>query len=77
MWVCRIFVRISHDEVSISHPDEIRKILLDSLRKVQTKGHYSGICETYKTPRQVDWYKIMALPDRDFQTPMSEVDPKR
>lgn len=26
---------------------------------------------------QVDWYKIMALPNYEFQTPMSEVDPKR
>jgi hypothetical protein len=29
------FVRISHDEVSVSHPDAIRKILLDPLRKVR------------------------------------------
>jgi hypothetical protein len=43
------FVRISHDEVSVSHPDAIRKILLDPLRKVRTKGHYSkafGFLET-------------------------------
>ncbi|OCK85737.1 cytochrome P450 [Lepidopterella palustris CBS 459.81] len=51
------FVRISHNEVSVSHPDAIRKILLTPLRKA-------------------DWYKVMALPDHRFQTPMSEVDPK-
>jgi cytochrome P450 len=26
---------------------------------------------------QGDWYKVMALPDHRYQTPMSEVDPKR
>jgi cytochrome P450 len=26
---------------------------------------------------QADWYKVMALPDHRYQTPMSEVDPKR
>lgn len=31
------FVRISHDEVSVSHPDAIRKILLDPLRKVRQR----------------------------------------
>jgi cytochrome P450 len=52
------FVRISHNEVSVSHPEGIRKILLNPLRKA-------------------DWYKVMALPDHRFQTPMSEVDPKK
>ncbi|KAF2497888.1 benzoate 4-monooxygenase cytochrome P450 [Lophium mytilinum] len=51
------FVRISHNEVSVSHPEGIRKILLNPIRKA-------------------DWYKVMALPDHRFQTPMSEVDPK-
>ncbi|OBT84328.1 hypothetical protein VE02_07275 [Pseudogymnoascus sp. 03VT05] len=52
------FVRISHEEVSVSHPDAIRAILLTPLTKI-------------------DWYKVMALPDHRFQTPMSEVNPKR
>ncbi|KAF2808681.1 cytochrome P450 [Mytilinidion resinicola] len=51
------FVRISHNEVSVSHPEGVRKILLNPIRKA-------------------DWYKVMALLDHRFQTPMSEVDPK-
>jgi hypothetical protein len=30
------FVRMSYDEVSVSHPDGIKKILLASLEKVST-----------------------------------------
>ncbi|RYN20880.1 hypothetical protein AA0112_g10469 [Alternaria arborescens] len=52
------FVRISYDEVSVSHPDAIAKILLAPLHKA-------------------NWYKIHALPDYRFQSPMSTTDPKK
>ncbi|KAH7126607.1 cytochrome P450 [Dendryphion nanum] len=52
------FVRISHTEVSVCHPDAVRKLLLDPLHKG-------------------DWYRVVALPDHRFQTPMSETDPKQ
>ncbi|WXC50872.1 hypothetical protein QX201_010574 [Fusarium graminearum] len=51
-------VRVSYDEVSVSHPDAVSKILLPPL----PKGN---------------WYKIHALPDYRFQSPMSTTDPKR
>ncbi|CEI63369.1 hypothetical protein FVEN_g102 [Fusarium venenatum] len=52
------FVRVSYDEISVSHPDAIRKILLSPLHKG-------------------NWYKIHALPDYRFQSPMSTTDPKK
>ncbi|KAF2443446.1 cytochrome P450 [Karstenula rhodostoma CBS 690.94] len=52
------FVRMSYDEVSVSHPDAIKKILLATLHKA-------------------NWYKIHALPDYRFQSPMSTTDPKK
>ncbi|KAF1810375.1 cytochrome P450 [Eremomyces bilateralis CBS 781.70] len=52
------FVRMSYDEVSVSHPDAIKKTLLAPLRKG-------------------NWYKIHALPDYRFQSPMSTTDPKK
>ncbi|CAO2654611.1 Nn.00g113440.m01.CDS01 [Neocucurbitaria sp. VM-36] len=52
------FVRMSYDEVSVSHPDAIKKILLAPLHKG-------------------NWYKIHALPDYRFQSPMSTTDPKK
>ncbi|KAJ4245776.1 hypothetical protein NW762_013900 [Fusarium torreyae] len=52
------FVRVSYDEVSVSHPDAIKKILLAPLHKG-------------------NWYKIHALPDYRFQSPMSTTDPKK
>ncbi|KAK6703612.1 hypothetical protein SNK04_013541 [Fusarium graminearum] len=52
------FVRVSYDEVSVSHPDAISKILLSPLHKG-------------------NWYKIHALPDYRFQSPMSTTDPRK
>ncbi|KAF4461647.1 Pisatin demethylase [Fusarium albosuccineum] len=52
------FVRVSYDEVSVTHPDAIKKILLAPLHKG-------------------NWYKIHALPDYRFQSPMSTTDPKK
>ncbi|KAF9870671.1 Pisatin demethylase-like protein [Colletotrichum karsti] len=52
------FVRIAHNEVSVSHPDGIKKILLAPLHKGS-------------------WYKLLAIPDYRFQTPMSTTDPKK
>ncbi|KAH8655408.1 cytochrome P450, partial [Xylariales sp. PMI_506] len=51
------FVRIAPDEVSVSHPEAIKKILLTPLPKA-------------------NWYKLLAIPDYRFQTPMSTTDPK-
>ncbi|KAF4974568.1 hypothetical protein FZEAL_8540 [Fusarium zealandicum] len=52
------FVRMSYDEVSVSHPDAIKKVLLAPNHKA-------------------NWYKIHALPDYRFQSPMSTTDPKK
>ncbi|KAH8666925.1 cytochrome P450 [Xylariales sp. PMI_506] len=52
------FVRVSYDEVSVSHPDAVKKILLAPLHKAP-------------------WYKVHALPDYRFQSPMSTTDPKK
>lgn len=38
-----------------------------------TSSGYADVVASH----QADWYKVMALPDHRFQTPMSEVDPKR
>ncbi|KAI1845677.1 hypothetical protein JX266_008288 [Neoarthrinium moseri] len=51
------FVRIAPNEVSVSHPEAVKKILLAPL----AKG---------------DWYRILAIPDYRFQTPVSTTDPK-
>ncbi|KAK4184558.1 putative cytochrome P450 E-class, group I [Podospora australis] len=52
------FIRLAHNEVSVSHPDAIKKILLQPLHKAS-------------------WYKLTAIPDYRFQTPMSTTDPHR
>ncbi|CAF3544258.1 unnamed protein product [Fusarium graminearum] len=57
------FVRVSYDEVSVSHPDAISNILLSPLHKL--------------TLLEGNWYKIHALPGYRFQSPMSTTDPKR
>ncbi|KAK0617794.1 benzoate 4-monooxygenase cytochrome P450 [Bombardia bombarda] len=52
------FVRIAHNEISVSHPEGIKRILLAPLTKAP-------------------WYKLLAIPDYRFQTPMSTTDPKK
>lgn len=52
------FVRIAPDEVSVSHPEAPRKLLLQPLHKGS-------------------WYKVAAIPDWRFQTPLSSTDPKQ
>ncbi|KAK4195602.1 cytochrome P450 [Triangularia verruculosa] len=52
------FVRLAHNEVSVSHPDAIKKILGAPLEKGP-------------------WYKMTAIPDYRFQSPMAITDPKR
>lgn len=51
------FVRIAPDEVSVSHPDAPKQLLLNTLHK----GY---------------WYKVAAVPDWRFQTPLSTTNPK-
>lgn len=51
------FVRIAPDEVSVSHPDAPKQLLLNTLHK----GY---------------WYKVAAVPDWRFQTPLSTTTPK-
>ncbi|KAK6839281.1 cytochrome P450 [Apiospora arundinis] len=63
------FVRISHDEVSVSHPEAIKKVLITPLEKV---GNL--IANYFDRP---PWYKAMALPDYRFQSAMSTTDPKQ
>ncbi|RCI10212.1 hypothetical protein L249_8514 [Ophiocordyceps polyrhachis-furcata BCC 54312] len=50
------FVRISHDEISVSHPQAVQQIFISPLHKAP-------------------WYKVAAVPDQRFQTPMSTLDP--
>ncbi|CAP71433.1 uncharacterized protein PODANS_6_2020, partial [Podospora anserina S mat+] len=53
------FVRLAHNEVSVSHPDAIKKIL--------------GNSHLRKGP----WYRMTAIPDYRFQSPMATTDPKK
>lgn len=69
------FVRISYNEVSVSHPDAIKKVLLARLHKVYWHS-IENADNVISDPSQADWYKIHALPDYRFQFPMSITDPK-
>lgn len=65
------FVRISHKEVSLTHPDAIKSILHAPLDKVRKPSVESGDAkaEAYKG----DWYKIWALPDSTVPSVQSTV----
>ncbi|VBB82151.1 Putative cytochrome P450 E-class, group I [Podospora comata] len=52
------FVRLAHNEVSVSHPDAVKKILGSQLKKGP-------------------WYRMTAIPDYRFQSPMATTDPKK
>lgn len=72
------FVRLSYDEVSVSHPDAIRKILLAPLNKVGMESLLSKSANKliYDVAKS-SWYKIFQLPDYRFQAPMAITDPKK
>jgi cytochrome P450 len=75
------FVRISHREVSCSHPDSIKAILAPPHRKVShsdlKKSDNSITVVNVTDFIQASWYQALAVPDKYHQTPMSECDPRR
>jgi cytochrome P450 len=75
------FVRISHQEVSCSHPDSIKAILAPPHRKVShsdsKKSENSITFMNVTNFIQASWYQALAVPDKYHQTPMSECDPRR
>lgn len=70
------FVRISYDEVSVSHPDAVRKLLLAPIPKVWTK--LSPILTAHEKLIVIKgyWYKGTTIPDYRYIAPMSVCDPK-
>lgn len=70
------FIRISHNEVSVSHPEAVQQILLASLHKVGTSTPIEQIEFRWLKLLKAPWYKITAIPDYRFQTPFSTLDPK-
>ena len=69
------FVRIAHNEVSISDPEAVREVLQSSMDKLCIQGP-SQTRRPMLTSTQADWYKIFSLPDSRYANTMSETDDK-
>ncbi|KAI9877155.1 MAG: Telomerase protein component 1 [Pleopsidium flavum] len=65
------FVRISHNEVSVSHPDAVSQLLLARVHKGSKLESHSLMKRL-----QADFYQAFAIPDHRFPSQMSERDPK-
>lgn len=77
---------MAHNEVSVSHPDAIKSLLLRTLPKVQSTtscdqplwcgGRGKRSTGGVLTAQQGQWYAIVCFPDYTFTTPFSMLDPK-
>lgn len=71
------FVRIADDEVSVSHPDAVRKLLLAPVPKVRIYPP-PDLLAYHKLMINIKsyWYSGTTIPDYRYIAPMSICDPK-
>ena len=68
------FVRVAPNEISVSHPDAPKQLLLTPLPKVRRSRRHGTSFRL--TATQSDWYRAGAVPDYRFQSTLSTTDPK-
>jgi hypothetical protein len=72
------FVRVAPNEVSVSHPDGIKKVLVAPLPKVHPQdSHNSFLGIALANSSKGYWYKALKFPDWRWENPMAELDPKK